>query len=500
MPRPLAALRRYTRRTFETRDPPQVFAPVTSGVSRRRMRACECCDLVVALPALKAGERARCPRCDHLFAQRHAHAVQRTLALAMACLVMLVLTLPFEFIAFATSGISASLSLIDTPAALTAESYPSLAVLLILTIVMLPALYLLGVIYTHAAIGLKLPLPGIRGIARTLSHLRPWMMADVFLVGVMVSLVKIAGMADISFGPSFWAFCAFALLMTKTLASIDGDRMWFALAGEPAAPSGTLPGIGAALQGLASCHSCGLINACGEREAHTHCRRCGDPVHQRKTQSLQRTWAWLIAAAILYIPANLFPIMTTVSLGENDPQTIAGGIVVLWSHGDWPIAMVIFIASILVPASKMIAIAWLCISAQRPEVQHARARVTLYRITEYVGRWSMVDVFVVALLAALIQLGALMSVHPGPAALSFACVVVLTMLSALSFDPRLVWDTETEKTMMANTLFGDLPLTPLTGAASLASSSQATPPFTTPFTTPNASRNPPSAAASQDDL
>ena len=112
----------------------------------------------------------------------------------------------------------------------------------------------------------------------------------------------------------------------------------------------------------------------------------------------------------------------------------------------------------------------------------------------------MVDVFVVALLAALIQLGALMSVHPGPAALSFACVVVLTMLSALSFDPRLVWDTETEKTMMANTLFGDLPLTPLTGSASLAASSQATPPFTTPFTTLNASRNPPSAAASQDDL
>ncbi|MDA5562071.1 MULTISPECIES: paraquat-inducible protein A [Cobetia] len=443
MPRPLAALRRLARHTLERRDPPTLFAPVTRSVSRRRLRACECCDLVVALPALKTGERARCPRCDHLFAQRHAHSVQRTLALATACLLMLGLTLPFEFIAFATRGISASLSLVDTPAALTAESYPSLAVLLILTIVLLPALYLIGVIYTHTAIGLKVALPGIRGIARTLSHLRPWMMADVFLVGVMVSLVKIAGMADISFGPSFWAFCAFALLMTKTLASIDGDRMWFALAGEPPAPETARPGLGAALQGLGSCHSCGLINECTQ-DQHVNCRRCGDPVHQRKTHSLQRTWAWLIAALILYLPANLFPIMSTVSLGESDPQTIAGGIVVLWSHGDWPIAMVIFIASILVPASKMIAIAWLCLSAQRPQVQHARARVTLYRITEYIGRWSMVDVFVVALLAALIQLGALMSVHPGPAALSFASVVVLTMLSAQSFDPRLVWDTPQE--------------------------------------------------------
>ncbi|MGO2414529.1 MULTISPECIES: paraquat-inducible protein A [Cobetia] len=453
MPRPFDALRRFTRRTFETRDPPRMFAPVTASVSRRRLRACECCDLVVALPALRPGERARCPRCDHVFAQRHAHAVQRTLALATACLMMLVLTLPFEFIAFATHGISASLSLVDAPTALTAESYPSLAVLLILTIVLLPALYLIGVIYTHAAIGLKLPLPGMRGIARTLSHLRPWMMADVFLVGVMVSLVKIAGMADISFGPSFWAFCAFALLMTKTLASIDVDRMWFALAGEPSAPTGTLPGMGAALQGLGSCHSCGLINACTAHEAHVACRRCGDPVHQRKTASLQRTWAWLVAALILYVPANVFPIMSTVSLGESDPQTIAGGIVLLWSHGDWPIALVIFVASILVPASKMIAIAWLCISAQRPDVQHARARVALYRITEYIGRWSMVDVFVVALLAALIQLGALMSVHPGPAALSFAVVVVLTMLSAQSFDPRLVWDTPEEAQLASKPLF-----------------------------------------------
>ncbi|WP_233266430.1 paraquat-inducible protein A [Cobetia sp. L2A1] len=495
MLRSLDAMRRFTRRTLEIRDPPRLLAPFAVSVSRRRLRACECCDLVVALPALKPGERARCPRCDHVFAQRHAHSVQRTLALATACLLMLVLTLPFEFIAFATHGISASLSLADTPAALTAESYPSLALLLILTIILLPALYLIGVLYTHTAIGLKLPLPGIRGIARALSHLKPWMMADVFLVGVMVSLVKIAGMADVSFGPSFWAFCLFALLMTKTLASIDGDRMWFALAGEPAAPSGTLPGMGAAQQGLASCHCCGLINTCHAEEVHVSCRRCGDPIHQRKTASLQRTWAWLIAAVVLYIPANIFPIMSTVTLGESDPQTIAGGIVLLWSHGDWPIAMIIFVASILVPASKMIAIAWLCISAQRPQVQHARARITLYRITEYVGRWSMVDVFVVALLAALIQLGALMSVHPGPAAVSFASVVVLTMLSAQSFDPRLIWDTPADTSI--GELFEPQASPPYTTTSATTISDATTPATSTGTPAPAASS---SVSSSQDDL
>jgi paraquat-inducible protein A len=161
--------------------------------------------------------------------------------------------------------------------------------------------------------------------------------------------------------------------------------------------------------------------------------------------SLQRTLALLFTAMLLYIPANVLPIMTTTQLGTTEPSTILGGVVLLIHHESYPIAAVIFIASVMVPTGKMISILWLCWGVSRGQKTSHRQRTKMYRVTEFVGKWSMTDVFVVAILVALIQMGGLLTINAGSAAIAFGGVVVVTMLAAESFDPRLIWDNEEEE-------------------------------------------------------
>ena len=192
----------------------------------------------------------------------------------------------------------------------------------------------------------------------------------------------------------------------------------------------------AAAQGLASCHTCAKLSPA---ELH-ECPLCGSKLHLRMTDSLQRTIALVFTATILYIPANVLPIMTTTQLGNPTDSTILGGVVLLIHHGSYPIAAVIFIASVMVPSGKIFAIVWLCWSVYRNQPTSHSQRTKLYRVTEFVGKWSMTDVFVVAILVALIQLGGLLNITAGPAAIAFGGVVIVTMLAAESFDPRLIWD------------------------------------------------------------
>ena len=195
--------------------------------------------------------------------------------------------------------------------------------------------------------------------------------------------------------------------------------------------------------GLAGCHVCDLVVNLGD-QSETLCPRCHSHVHYRKHDSINRAWAFLISAFIMYIPANTAAIMTTNALGQKSSDTILSGILYFLAHGDWPLALVIFSASVLLPLLKIIAIAYLLISVQRGNKLRQKEKTRLYLIAEVMGRWSMVDVFVVAILAALIQMGSLSSIEPGPAGLAFAAMVILTMFSAMAFDPKLIWD-QTEK-------------------------------------------------------
>lgn len=211
----------------------------------------------------------------------------------------------------------------------------------------------------------------------------------------------------------------------------------------------------AARAGLIACHACGNVD---EREApHAdrqgaplraraqRCSRCGAPLHQRNVDSITRTWALLIAAAILYIPANVLPVLHTSSLIGSEDSTIMSGVVYFWTSGEWPLAVIIFVASILVPMLKLGVLTLLAITAQRRSAWRPLQRAKLYRIVERIGRWSMLDVFVDAFVVALVQLQPLMSVEPGFGVVFFMSVVVLTMLAAQSFDPRLIWDTQSQR-------------------------------------------------------
>ena len=192
----------------------------------------------------------------------------------------------------------------------------------------------------------------------------------------------------------------------------------------------------AASQGLASCHIClKLADA-----DHHLCPRCGTALQLRKSNSIERTLALLFTACVLYIPANILPIMITDQFGQPTPSTIIGGVVLLIDMGSVAIAGVIFFASVMIPSSKLAMMFYLCWSVRNGPPETARQRTVLYRITEFIGKWSMIDVFVVAILVALINLTNLIVIHPGTATIAFAGVVMVSMVAAESFDPRLMWD------------------------------------------------------------
>ena len=433
--------------------------PAVLNVSRRRLRVCHECDLLLALPRLKNGEKAECPRCQHTLVRRRTNPAERSLALALATLITLLLSVAFPFLSFNISGIGNGIALTDTASALISLHYPLVALSVLLTVIVLPCLYLCSLVWLSLGMTRHQLLPRSRRIARTLGYMTPWMMADVFVIGTLVSLIKIIGMADIELGLSFWTFCAYALLLLLTTQSVDRDWLWQHLDPEPKAPADVQLGYSASLQGLAGCNICGLVNRVtdtdhglvnhavnsletdpAQKTTKPRCVRCDEPLHPYRGVNNQATLALLFASMLMYLPANLYPIMVTTSLGDTQGATILGGVLLFFKSGDWPIALIILTASVIVPVCKMLALLWLCyiVRQSKPRLSPLN-RNRLYRITEFIGRWSMVDVFVVAILVALIRNGSLMSIEPGAAALSFTAVVILTMIAAMLFDPRSIW-------------------------------------------------------------
>ncbi|MCX2523947.1 paraquat-inducible protein A [Larsenimonas rhizosphaerae] len=403
------------------------------------LRACTECDLISEIPRLSPGEAAHCPRCNHVMAQRHNKPATHVVAYALAALVALGISLPFTFISFEANGVLRQMGLTEAATTLLAEHYELLSLLIWSTIIVLPGLYLLISIYLHLG-----PLWGYtplarRWLGRLLKRMQPWMMADVFLIGVLVSMVKVLALASIGFGTSFWAYVAFVVLMLKTSNVMDHDWLWTFIAGPDRPIRHAIAGRTGASQGMTGCTVCHAINDLGTGKK-PRCRRCDERLHMRRPHSIQATMALLLTAVLLYIPAMLLPIMTVSTLGDRSPQTVIAGVLHLIGSGDWPIALIIFVASVVIPIAKIMALTWLCWKVYRPRPWRPHVRHRLYFMTEVIGRWSMIDVFVVALLVALVQLGAIMEVYPGAGVIAFASVVVITMMAAMRFDPRLLWD------------------------------------------------------------
>lgn len=387
---------------------------------------------------LAVGEASSCPRCGHTLSRHLPEQERRPIAYGFAAIIMFVLSNAFTFMSFSAKGVGQEMTFLQCITTLVDQGYLFLGAVLSLTLIGLPLVYMGSIMLVLWRVDKDLHSNALRSLGRLLCRIKPWLMVDVFLIGVLISLVKLMGMADIKMGLSFWAFVGYTLLLIKMISSLDRMWLWQRLFG-PSEPHGVTVDddeASAMSAGLVGCHICGALSEAGADS----CKRCGEHLHSRKPGGLNRTWALLFTSIILYVPANLYPIMDTVFLGDDSPSTILGGVLVLWAMGSYPIAAVIFFASVVVPLVKILALLWLCYMVQRGQGTSPLGKLKLYRMTEFVGCWSMIDVFVVAILAGLIRLDNLMTIYPGPAAVAFAGVVLVTMVAAMSFDSRLIWD------------------------------------------------------------
>ncbi len=382
------------------------------------LETCHECGLVVHIPSLTENQKAICPRCSFVLSVCHVNAIDRILAFAATALTFLTGSLLFNFLTFKANGVERKIDILSSVTILLENGYPILAIVLVVTIMAIPAALLFGIIYL--LIFLRKGLYPKRGhqVLELLFQLIPWSMVEIFLIGVLVSLIKVVSLADIELGISFYAYVLFSMSMIATLLHIDKRHLFQAL-------------------DAAETHEPTLNSASNRKSKKTK-------VTIDAHISIQQTWALIITSVVLYIPANILPIMNTRFLGQDDPSTIIGGVILLWNHGSYPIAMVIFVASVLVPVGKIFVLSWLNYSVQSGHEHFRNERITLYRMAEFVGRWSMVDVFVVIILVSLVQMGNTMSILPGSATLAFSGVVVVTMLAAMSFDSRLIFNNKSD--------------------------------------------------------
>ncbi|MCA8276106.1 PqiA/YebS family transporter subunit [Burkholderia sp. AU30280] len=425
--------------------------------------ACHECDLLLQRPPRLRALAAHCPRCRARVsgAAHGRRSLDRMCALTLAALLTCCIAQAFPIVALDAAGIASHATLGDAVLALWSNDQPVVAALVFCTTMLFPLLELAAWLYLLAPLRAgRVPrhfAPVLHGIQR----LRPWSMVEVLMLGVLITIVKMTSLAHVLAGPALFAFGGLTVMLC-VLSSGEPGRLWDAhdelVALQPgdagrtkrpcpdmtqhSAPRATEGSGSAAMTaraaGLIACHLCSRVqpaHACGQR-----CTRCGSPLHARRPDSAARTGALVAAAALLYIPANLLPVMHATSLGRAEDDTILGGVAYFWTSGDWALAVVVFVASVLVPMLKLAILAFQAIAAHRGAQWRPLERARLHRLVERVGRWSMLDVFVVALTIALVHFGSFADITPGPGALAFGAVVVLTMCASLAFDPRLIWD------------------------------------------------------------
>jgi len=373
--------------------------------------------------------------------QHKRDSLERTLALTVAGLILFVVANSFPFLGFKIQAQVHETLLITGVRELYHQGMWILATVVLLTTIVLPAAQMMGLLYVLVPLRLNRIPWKLKQVFRFIQSMRPWGMMEVFMLGILVSYVKLAKMATIVPGIALFAFMALIFILAASMAALDPHDVW-----ERIQPQASTRRVMARRITLIGCHTCHLVCRVPSGEVHgSTCPRCGTPLHRRKPNSIARTWALVLAAFVFYIPANVLPITVVTSLGHKQADTIMSGVIYFISSGMWPIALVIFTASVFVPLIKLLVLSYLSFSVQRKSKWRPVDRTRLYRIAELVGRWSMVDVYVVTILVALVHLGTLATIEAGPAAIYFCGVVIVTMFAAMSFDPRLIWDNLEDK-------------------------------------------------------
>lgn len=428
-------------------------APAAPARVARHLRECPHCGLVQRMPQAVAGQTIRCGRCGAWIRNVRADPVRAALACATASMLLYFVALTTPMMTLNVIGRTNTVSLLSGPIVMN-EADTALGVIGTLvgfTTVLVPGLILASDLVLFTGL-LRTPIPDyVRLLLRFRARFRPWAMTEVYMLGIFVAYSKLISLAHVDIQPAIYALAAMMVLMIATDGAFDAETAWeracdARLDRLPAAPPASLADRrGFAQAGgrqVFGCHDCGLVMEPepGQRDAALRCPRCGATVHRRKPDSLRRTVAWLAAALILYIPANLLPVLTLVRLGRGGPSTILGGVQELYAAGELPLALLVFFASITVPCVKVLGLGAMVIATWLRSPRLLRDRTSLFRIIDFIGRWSMIDVFMVSILVAVVRFGFLATVHANYGIVAFAGVVVLTLFAAAAFDPRLMWD------------------------------------------------------------
>ncbi|MGP1956929.1 MAG: membrane integrity-associated transporter subunit PqiA [Arsenophonus sp. NC-PE1-MAG3] len=397
---------------------------------------CPKCDLLVALPVLEQGTKASCPRCHTVLSAKWKYLANQptSTTIAISALVMLFIAGLFPYIKIRIMGIENQISIFNMAHAMFEMSYASLGLFFIFFVVAIPAFCMVSIILLCQRVNLPLWLK--INLARMLFQMKTWCMVEIFLAGVLVSFIKLMAYCEITFGISFIPYCFFCLLQVRAFQCLDRYWLWQQIGELPQLDIQLQEGESGISQDVRSCHICMAILATKNK----YCPRCHTKSYVRRPNSLQNTMALLLSSLILYIPANILPVMITNTLSTRLDSTIMSGVILLWSDGSYPISIIIFITSVMVPSLKIVALGWLCFNAKGYGNQDSMQMHFIYEIVEWVGRWSMIDVFVISILSSMIQMGRFMNISPAIGVILFAAVVILTMFAAMTFDPRLTWD------------------------------------------------------------
>lgn len=402
-----------------------------AGGDLRDLIECRGCGLFLRIHAVGEGDVATCPRCHGPL--RRSQSNSASLACTIAAAVLFLLALGSPLMDLHAAGRFSSGTVFTGPNVLDRLGNAEIGDLVLLTLVVAPAvklLILLGALWGARASN---PPKWLAWGFGWLERIGPWAMVEVFLLGLFVAYTRLQAIAAVEIGPGSIALAGVMLAMVAADASLDRHAVWEGLdrhgfrSRVPTRAHGKLIG----------CHVCALVSRSAEGSA---CARCGHRLHRRKPNSLARTWAFSLAAMALYIPANALPITTVTRFGRGGPRTIIGGVRELFEIHLWPLAVIVLLASIIVPLVKLAAMTTMLVATQRRSKAYLLGRARAFRIVSLIGRWSMIDIFALTTLVALVRMGVLATVLPGDGAIAFSAVVVLTMLSTECFDPRLMWD------------------------------------------------------------
>ena len=395
-------------------------------------RECPHCGLHCMLPPRTPGLVADCPRCGEVLWRMRAHRRTLPLAYALAALLFYLFAVAAPFLEIEVYGRFALARLGTGPAQLTAQGFGLAGALVFLVTLVAPAAKLGFLIIILG--GLRfLPPALLKLLFRWYHALAPWAMIDVYLLGFLVAYTRLTLLASVHLDTALYALIGCMLCMAAADGSVDTEQLWRSL--DARTPRSKLCYGGARM----GCTACGFVNTATPGAA---CLRCDAPVHIRTRESVSRAWALLLASMALYIPANLYPFMVITKLARTTPYTITGGIEELAQNGLWPLALLVFFASITIPLVKILALGYMLISVQVRSTRYLALRTTAYRIIDFIGRWSMIDVFMVSILVALLRFDQIANVHAAIGAVCFGAVVVLTIFAVEAFDPRLMWDAE----------------------------------------------------------